>query len=65
MIMNPTSYDKENLNALVSQLKEKEINNLRLKIANLSREITLYPQETSILINLNTSLIRLDQLMNE
>jgi len=63
--MSHPSYDKENLNELVSQLKEKEINNLRLKIATLSREITLYPQEKAILFNLNTSLIRLDQLMNE
>lgn len=61
--MNPIRYDKEVLNDIVSELKEKEINTLRQKVANLSREITLHPQETSILVNLNISLIRLDQLL--
>jgi len=61
--MNPTRCDKEVLNNLVSELKQKEICRLRQKVANLSREITLHPQETSILVNLNVSLIRLDQLL--
>ena len=61
--MNTITYDKEVLNNLVSNLKEKEINTLRQKVANLSREITLHPQEKSILVHLNMSLIRLDQLL--
>ena len=61
--MSSIGYDKENLNNLVSKLKEREIHQLRQKVANLSREITLHPQEKSILINLNISLIRLDQLL--
>jgi len=63
--MSPIIFDKDDLNNLVSKLKEQEIDQLRQKIAILSRETLLYPQETSILINLNTSLIRLDQLLNE
>lgn len=63
--MDTTRYDKDVLNYLVSELKQKEICRLRKKIAILSSEIIKYPQETSILIHLNTSLIRLDQLLNE
>ena len=61
--MNPNYYDKEDLNDLVLELKEKEINHLRQKVVTLSREVTRYPQEKKFLIHLNTSLIRLEQLL--
>ena len=61
--MNPNYYDKEDLNDLVLELKEKEINQLRQKVVTLSREVTRYPQEKKFLIHLNTSLIRLEQLL--
>ena len=61
--MSTVTYDKEDLKNLVSNLKEKEIHTLRQRVANLSRESNLHPQETSILMSLNMSLIRLDQLL--
>jgi len=61
--MNYPNSDKQKLNDLVLELKEKEINQLRQKIVTLSQEVNLHPQEKMFSVNLNLALLRLEQLL--
>jgi len=61
--MNRPSSEKEKLNDLVLELKEKEINQLRQRIVDLTRDVNLYPQEKVFSVSLNLALLRLEQLL--
>lgn len=61
--MNYPNSDKQKLNDLVLEFKEKEINQLRQKIVTLSKEVNLHPQEKMFSVNLNLALLRLEQLL--
>lgn len=61
--MNYPNSDKQKINDLVLELKEKEINQLRQKIVALTQEVNLHPQEKMFSVNLNLALLRLEQLL--
>ena len=55
---------KEELNKLLSSLKEEEINFHRSKIVHLSQSIVLHPEQKYLLIKLKNSLRILDSLLS-